>query len=113
MRFLIVAALVLTHSCAYASNIPRFKAIYAIIGEFEGDNMLAGACALRNRGSLSGVYGLYSKRVKGRLYSSETLVKAVKAWEDSRTAEKCLFIRLLVTLILVSHRKWLPVCICE
>ena len=77
---------------SHSAEIPREKAVYALIGEFENDNMLAGACAIRNRGTLKGVYGLNSKRVRNRLYSSATLVKAVKAWEDSRTPSNCLLV---------------------
>lgn len=73
----------------HAGEIPREKAIYAIIGEFENDNMLAGACTIRNRGTLKGVYGINSKRVKNHLYSPKTFVKAVKAWEESRKPSQC------------------------
>ena len=61
-------------------------AVKSCIGEAEGegyDGMLAIASAIRNRGSLHGVYGLHSKRVRFHLYSQKTYNLALKAWHDS------------------------------
>lgn len=87
MKYLILLFIVMVSGCAHAKEIPKEIAVYCIIGEAEGegdDGMMAVAMALRNRGTTKGVYGCTSKRVKERLYSSETLVQAVKAWEESR-----------------------------
>ena len=92
MRYIIYIGLYLIVSGSALAEIPKEKAVYAIIGEFENDNLLAGACALRARDSLRGVYGINSPRVKQRLYSSATLVRAVKAWEESASSERCRFI---------------------
>lgn len=78
-----------------AAELPKEKVIYCLIGEAEGGGykgMLAIAHAIRNRAGLKayakaplrGVYGCNSPRVKNRLYSSKTLVQAIKAWEESR-----------------------------
>jgi hypothetical protein len=72
---------------AWGNDIPKHKAIACIIGEAEDqgpEGMRAIAHALRNRRTTLGVYGCTSKRVKNRLYSSKTLVQAIKAWEESR-----------------------------
>lgn len=62
------------------------QAIKAIIGEAESEGyqgMLAVACALRNRGTLEGVYGANSKRVREKLYPKYVHEKASKAWAES------------------------------
>lgn len=85
---IVLCALMLISSCkvAHAAEIPQEKAVKAIIGEAENQGfqgMLAIAHALRNRGTLRGVYGLNSPRVKHHLYSAKTLAMAQKAWEQS------------------------------
>ena len=63
------------------------KAILAIIGEAENqgyDGMLAVACAIRNRRTLQGVYGLNAPRVKHGLYTKRTYLESKKAWEESK-----------------------------
>jgi hypothetical protein len=80
--FLIFCAALLTCSTCHA-KISEEKAVLAIIGEAENqgyEGMLAVAGAIRNRGTLKGVYGLNSPRVKKCLYSKETLRLAVLAW---------------------------------
>jgi spore germination cell wall hydrolase CwlJ-like protein len=76
--------LLTTMGSVYAKELPRERVINAIIGEAEGEGyqgMLAVACAIRNRGTLKGVYGEHSKRVKEHLYSEKTYRMAVKALE--------------------------------
>lgn len=65
--------------------IDKNRFVNAIIGESENsrEGMLWVACTIRNRGSLRGVYGEKSVRVRNRLYSSRVFVQAVKAYEDS------------------------------
>lgn len=70
----------------HASEIRKDRAVYAIIGESENQGyqgMLAVACAIRNRGTLHGVYGENAPRVKKHLYGAKIFVQAVKAWEES------------------------------
>jgi spore germination cell wall hydrolase CwlJ-like protein len=70
--------------------IDNKMAVLAIIGEAEnqGDRgMLAVACAIRNRGTLKGVYGFKSPRVVGKKYSMKTYESAVKAWERSQNVD--------------------------
>ena len=76
--------------CAFASSaiISEHKAVLAIIGEAEAEGyngMLAVGGAIRNRGTLKGVYGLHSYRVTHHLYSHKIYLQAVKAWHDSAT----------------------------
>lgn len=82
-----VIILFLMCSVSFAAEIPKSRFIDAIIGEAESgglDGMRCVASAIRNRGTLKGVYGVNSPRVKNRLYSSRTFVLAVQAYEDSR-----------------------------
>lgn len=61
-------------------------AIKAIIGEGEStgfQGMRALASAIRNRGTLHGVYGIKSPRVVNNLYSPKTYRLASQAWMDS------------------------------
>lgn len=77
------------------SIIPKVRAVNAIIGEAEGESYrgkLAVACAIRNRGTLNGVYGEYSKRVKEHLYGAKVFVDTVRAWEESADLINCQFI---------------------
>lgn len=62
------------------------QVILAIIGEAEDqgiDGMTAVACAIRNRGTLKGVFGLNAPRVRNHKYSLKTYTKALQAWRDS------------------------------
>ena len=80
---------------AYAAEIPSNEAVRSIIGEAENqgyEGMYAVACAIRNRGTLKGVYGSRSiQEIGGRLFrvspdgrrwriSDDTWQKASKAW---------------------------------
>lgn len=83
----ILLAIVLQGCNAYALDIPEEQAIKAIIGEAENqgyDGMLAVACAIRNRGTLKGVYGLKSPRVVKGLYTKGTWLQAKTAWVTSK-----------------------------
>jgi hypothetical protein len=73
-------------SPAYSAPLPQEKVILSIVGEAENQGyqgMLAVACAIRNRGTLKGVYGLRSPRVKNHKYSQATYNLALKAWKQS------------------------------
>lgn len=74
-------------SCACASEpINDTATVHAIIGEAENqgyEGMLAVACAIHNRGTLKGVYGLYAKRVLNYSYSQKTLELARTAYNQS------------------------------
>lgn len=90
---LIVSPIVST-AWASGSNkpIPDTRAINAIIGEAEGEGavgMEAVACAIRNRGSLNGVYGEKAPRVIKRLYSDKIYILAKSAWVVSENASRC------------------------
>jgi hypothetical protein len=79
----------------HAGAIPKTRAVNAIIGEAEGEGykgMLAVACAIRNRGTLKGVYGEKSKRVREHLYGAKIFVQSVRAWEESAYPINCQFI---------------------
>lgn len=94
-----LAAMILVQGCqdiGYAQNLAgRHEPIVeytdnqyvnAIIGEAEGEGyqgMLGVACAIRNRHTLHGVYGLHAKRVIQHKYSVMTYNLAVKAWYES------------------------------
>ena len=83
---LIVFAIAMTigFSCQPAhASINEVSAIRAILGESRGDGydgLYATACALRNRGTLRGVYGLRAdiSNVSGELYQT-----ASRAWAVS------------------------------
>lgn len=73
-----------------ASRVHAFsdgEAIKSIIGEAENQHysgMLAIACAIRNRHTLEGVYGLKAPRVVNHKYSANTFRKAKLAWSNSK-----------------------------
>lgn len=73
---------------ANADEIPKLKFIECVIGEAEDqglDGMKSVCHALRNRGTIKGVYGCRSNRIKNHLYSSETLLTAIRAYEESKS----------------------------
>jgi hypothetical protein len=91
-RILLMAVLIplyfLVRGCSpcMAQEINDKQATLAIIGEAEDQGyvgMLAVACTLRNRGTLKGVFGLSSPRVRKHLYSNEIYQMAKMAWEES------------------------------
>lgn len=72
-------------STAWAVDMDAYgkRAVLAIIGEAEGEGytgMCAVASAIRNRGTLKGVYGEHAPRVKKHLYSKKTYQMAWDAW---------------------------------
>lgn len=79
------------------AEITTENAIHAIIGEAEnqGDQgMLAVACALHNRGTLKGVYGLKSPRVLNHKYSKRTAQMASMVWTiATQTPDYCGFVK--------------------
>lgn len=84
--------LILFCGCVCAEPIPMNKAVNAIIGEAEGESAggkLAIACALRNRGTLKGVYGEYSPRVMWNQYPPYIHQQAAEAWLISADPSMC------------------------
>lgn len=88
---IILAMMLWAAGAAHSAEIPRDRAINAIIGEAENqgtEGMSALAHAIRNRAKaqkdlFKGVYGEHAPRVKARKYSPKTFMQAVKAWEES------------------------------
>lgn len=85
---LAILIMLLFTSCSYASPVPLTDktAILSIIGEAEAESQtgkIAIAEAIRNRGTLKGVYGARSKRVINKLYTNKTYLLAKAAWFDS------------------------------
>lgn len=75
---------------AHANKIPEERAVNAIIGEAEGEGSKGQfliACAIKNRGTLSGVYGEKAPRVVSKKYSKETLQSAKDAWFSANNEE--------------------------
>lgn len=67
-----------------ASGLDSSLAVRAIIGEASGEGyqgMLAVACAIRNRGTLKGVYGVNAKHVDSQ--PAYVWEMARKAWYES------------------------------
>lgn len=67
---MIIGLILFTASCCHAQiiqpAIPEELAVKAIMGEASNqgaDGMLAVACAIRNRGTLRGVYGVKAKHI--------------------------------------------------
>lgn len=93
--------IMLSSGCAYSSEdkIPKDKVILAVIGEAEDQDfigMIGIACAIRNRGTLKGVYGLNAPRVINHKYSQGTYDLAYEAVEiasNERTLDYCTFIK--------------------
>lgn len=81
--FLLSLPLILTSCSTPSMAYTDEQAIRTIIGEAENqgyEGMLAVACAIRNRGTLKGVYGLNNPRVVKDLYSNKVMWNARKAW---------------------------------
>lgn len=75
----ILIVIIPTHSFAYTDE----QAVKAIIGEAENQGeqgMIYVACAIVNRGTLKGVYGLHAPRVVYHKYSEVVLNEAQTAW---------------------------------
>lgn len=76
--------------CGASESISTYRAVNAIIGEAENQGyqgMLAVAHAIRNRGTLKGVYGERAPRVVQRKFSEKTYQLALKAWCESQLTE--------------------------
>lgn len=89
---LFILSIVFIGSCrvVHASTVSDKQAVLAIIGEAENQGfkgLLAVACAIRNRGTLQGVYGLHNPRVIHHRYSQKTYLLAKKAWAMSKTID--------------------------
>ena len=92
---MIIKLLVISFTCisfycfgVEAEEVKDNKAIRAIIGEASGEGytgMVAVACAIRNRGTLKGVYGQYAKHVDKEPQWVWGLAK--KAWKESKNAD--------------------------
>lgn len=91
IRLLLTLVLILTPHLADA-QVPKDRAVLAIIGESENQGakgMLLVACAIRNRGTLKGVYGEKAPRVVHHLYTRQIEDLAVMAWNVSASPENC------------------------
>lgn len=86
---LLIAVLMFVASCIHSSPAHAYTqedAIKAVIGEAENQGeygMLAVSCAIRNRGSLQGVYGLHAPRVVHHKYSKKIYRQAKMAWRNA------------------------------
>ncbi len=81
-------ALMLVSMSAIAAQISERDAVRAIVGEAANqgaDGMRAVASAIRNRGTLQGVYGLNAKHVD--LQPAWVFEQARKAWHASATKD--------------------------
>lgn len=86
LTFLVVL-LFLLPGRGIAAQVSSADAVRAIAGEAEGEGargMLGVACAIRNRGTLKGVYGLHAPRVRSGRVSPQVLRKAAQAWNTSK-----------------------------
>lgn len=90
--FIYLAILLLVNGCGGVvmakERINDQKSILSIIGEAEGElytGKLALSYALINRGTLKGVFGLRSARVKAHKYSDKTYMEAKRSWEYANT----------------------------
>lgn len=80
-----IGLLMLMASTGTAQAVPEEQAIRGIIGEASGEGyrgMLAIAAAIRNRGTLKGVYGVDAPHIKTE--PQTTWAKARMAWEESK-----------------------------
>lgn len=92
---MVVCVVFATQQPCNAAPVEKTRFVNAIIGEAEGEGyrgMLAVACAIRNRGTLRGVYGEHAPRVRKHKYSPKVFVQAVRAYKESAHAEACAFI---------------------
>jgi len=80
-------SLLLIHPGQIKAGISDNAAVKAIAGEAEGEGprgMLAVACALRNRGTLKGVYGLQAARIRAGRVNPSVIRTARWAWRESK-----------------------------
>lgn len=86
MKTIILTVLLITATGTACAEIDKTQAVNAIIGEAEGESYYGKyylACAIRNKGTLKGVYGGNSKRVINRMYSEKVYYDCVRAWKES------------------------------
>ena len=85
--FTVVMGLALAFSCEPVHAFSETQAVQAIVGESLADykSMYAIACALRNRGSLRGVYGVHAKHAQEP--EAYLWQRASRAWADSEEGE--------------------------
>lgn len=89
---MVVFFFIFFESFVFAGEINQVRAVNAIIGEAEGEGatgMEAVACAIRNRGTLNGVYGEHAPRVTKKMYNEKTYWKARSAWVVSENKARC------------------------
>lgn len=92
---LLTILLLVNAGWACAADINDQDAVYAVIGEAEGESFIgkiAVACAIRNRGNLNGVYGYTAPRVRRHLYNKVAEQQSVDAWIMSDSSSNCDFI---------------------
>ena len=95
MRNILLSMLLILSVAMPAVAMDSARAVNAIIGEAEGESQkgkVAVACAIRNRGTLKGVYGEKAPRVTKQLYSAKVKSDAQKAWNESADQQACSFI---------------------
>lgn len=84
-KIIVIIFLIITCvGLADAGEIPKAQAVRAIIGEASNQGkkgMLAIACAIRNRGTLRGVYGVKAKHVDNE--PKWVWDRAERAWDQS------------------------------
>lgn len=88
MKQIILTIMILLLSSNSWAEVPKAQAIRGIIGEAsdQGERgMLAVACAIRNRGTLKGVYGVNAKHVDKQ--PKWVWDRAEKVWEQSATID--------------------------
>ena len=87
MKFITIILIVIyTALTGLASDISSTQAIKGIVGESANQGykgMLAVAGAIRNRGTLTGVYGFYSRMANNQ--PDWVWKQAAKAWAESAT----------------------------
>jgi len=84
----VLAWIIVLDRPAHSGQISEPQAVRAIVGEASNqgfDGMLAVACAIRNRGTLDGVYGVKSDRIYKE--SKEIVRLARLAWQQSESVD--------------------------
>lgn len=92
LAVMLLIGIFVTASVVHAEDIKDKDAIMSIIGEAEGEpeqGRLAIACAIRNRGTLDGVYGRKAPRVVKHLYNDKSLKSATENWQKSANPTVC------------------------
>lgn len=93
LRFIgVLTVIILLFFTTKAVAFTHEQAVKAIIGEAENQGsqgMLYVACAIHNRGTLKGVFGLHAPRIVNHKYSNNIYNQAELAWEKSEAPEAC------------------------